>query len=55
MAAPPPIGHIPNITEACASFEHRLDEFRKEAQGGAQFFYAMMAIHGMAGGSDEVY
>lgn len=54
-APPPPIGHIPNITEACASFEHRLDEFRKEAQGGAQFFYAMMAIHGTAGGSDEVY
>jgi len=55
MAAPPPIGHIPNVTEACASFEHHLDEFRKEAQGGAQFFYAMMAIHGTAGESDEVY
>jgi competence CoiA-like predicted nuclease len=31
-----------------ANFEHHLEEFRKEVQGGTQFFYAMLAIRALA-------
>ncbi len=54
-APPPPIVHVPDINEACATFEHHLDEFRKDTESGAQFFYAMMAIHGMARENEDIY
>ncbi len=38
----------PKMQEIGADFEHHLDEFRKEIQGGTQFFYAMLAINAVA-------
>jgi AbiU2 len=35
------------IEEIGRHFEHHLEEFRKEVQGGTQFFYAMLAINAM--------
>ena len=38
----------PTMQEIGADFEHHLEEFRKEIQGGTQFFYAMLAINAVA-------
>jgi len=44
----------PAMQEIAANFEHHLEEFRKEVQGGTQFFYAMLAIHAVAGANQRV-
>ncbi|MDE2341955.1 MAG: hypothetical protein KGL63_00955 [Betaproteobacteria bacterium] len=36
-------------------FEHELDVFRKEAEGSAQFFYAYLTLHAVAGEERQVY
>jgi hypothetical protein len=43
-----------NMTGAAEQFEHHLEEFRKEVQGGIQFFYAGLAINGTAASNDYV-
>ena len=43
-----------NVAEASEQFEHHLEEFRKEVQGGTQFFYAMLAINGLASQNEFV-
>ena len=42
------------MTETAEQFEHHLEEFRNEVQGGIQFFYAMLAINGTAANNDYV-
>jgi hypothetical protein len=37
-----------------AHFEHHLEEFRQEIEGGTQFFYAMLAINAVAATDAEV-
>jgi hypothetical protein len=43
----------PSMQEIGANFEHHLEEFRKEVQGGTQFFYAMQAIHALAAANEK--
>jgi hypothetical protein len=49
-----PAGAPLSMADISAHFEHHLEEFRKEVQGGTQFFYSMLAINAVAAADERV-